>query len=225
MSRTYACARNAQHGVGKENEPPEKYWQQSPNSAAIKRIVARYACVIPAMPAWPWNISTTNHRVENRLQVRRQQMSHVKSAGKVAGELPNKKSTVETKHLLPAETWVLYILRCGTGRGIYYTGITNNLTRRMEQHRTKRGAKYTRRYWPYIQLWFSVTCYDKAEAEELERKVKRLRRDKKEEFMSLEGKTWRTLVHHVRFATLHYALCEMQKKKMYVKRELNPIGL
>lgn len=38
--------------------------------------------------------------------------------------------------------WIIYILECSDNS--LYTGITNNLERRLEEHRTGRGAKYTK---------------------------------------------------------------------------------
>ncbi len=38
--------------------------------------------------------------------------------------------------------WWLYILRCGDGT--LYVGITTDVERRLTQHRTGKGAKYTR---------------------------------------------------------------------------------
>ena len=40
------------------------------------------------------------------------------------------------------KNWYLYILRCGDGT--LYTGITTDVEKRLEQHRTGKGAKYTR---------------------------------------------------------------------------------
>ena len=38
--------------------------------------------------------------------------------------------------------WSVYILKCGDGT--LYAGITNDLEKRLRQHATGRGAKYTR---------------------------------------------------------------------------------
>jgi len=38
--------------------------------------------------------------------------------------------------------WYVYILRCGDGT--LYTGITDDVDRRLAAHRAGRGAKYTR---------------------------------------------------------------------------------
>ena len=41
-----------------------------------------------------------------------------------------------------------YILRCGDGS--LYTGWTNNLEKRLEEHNQGRGAKYTRAHLPVV---------------------------------------------------------------------------
>ena len=46
------------------------------------------------------------------------------------------------------KNWLIYILECGDGS--LYCGITNNLEKRLKQHKgeIKGGAKYTRSHWP-----------------------------------------------------------------------------
>ena len=44
-------------------------------------------------------------------------------------------------------TWIVYIVECAD-RSLY-TGITNDLERRMKAHTTGRGAKYTKRRGPF----------------------------------------------------------------------------
>jgi putative endonuclease len=54
--------------------------------------------------------------------------------------------------------WWLYVLRCGDGS--LYCGITNDLVRRLAQHRAGTGARYTRgrgplemlRTWPHESM-------------------------------------------------------------------------
>ena len=43
--------------------------------------------------------------------------------------------------------WIVYILECIDGS--LYTGITNDLERRMKAHATGKGAKYTKRRGPF----------------------------------------------------------------------------
>lgn len=50
-----------------------------------------------------------------------------------------------------------YILQCADGT--YYTGWTNNLEKRVEDHNQNRGAKYTRGRTP-VKLVYSETFED-----------------------------------------------------------------
>ena len=54
-----------------------------------------------------------------------------------------------------------YILQCADGT--YYTGWTNNLEKRVEDHNQNRGAKYTRSRTP-VKLVYSETFETKSEA-------------------------------------------------------------
>ena len=51
--------------------------------------------------------------------------------------------------------WYLYILRCADGS--LYTGITTDVQRRLEEHRSGKGAKYTRGRAP-LELVYTEEC-------------------------------------------------------------------
>lgn len=72
--------------------------------------------------------------------------------------------------------WVLYILECGDGT--LYTGITDDLPRRLEAHASGRGAKYTRGRGP-LRLCYQENCGSHSEALRREIQVKKLPREKK----------------------------------------------
>lgn len=72
--------------------------------------------------------------------------------------------------------WTLYILECGDGT--LYTGITDNLPRRLAAHRSGKGAKYTRGRSP-LTLRYQEECGTYSEALKREWAVKRLSRAKK----------------------------------------------
>lgn len=74
-------------------------------------------------------------------------------------------------------TWYLYILRCSDGT--LYTGITTDVEKRLEQHRTGKGAKYTRGRGP-LELVYQETCLDHSQALKREAAIKRMSRQKKE---------------------------------------------
>ena len=72
--------------------------------------------------------------------------------------------------------WVVYIIE--TTKGKLYTGITNNLPRRTQQHHTGRGAKYFRIDPPKHLLW-QEPQHTKITAARREVEIKRLNRQQK----------------------------------------------
>jgi predicted GIY-YIG superfamily endonuclease len=72
--------------------------------------------------------------------------------------------------------WYIYILECSDGT--LYTGITNNLDKRIKQHNEGKGAKYTRGRGPLTLVKF-FTRNSKGEALKLEYKIKQLSKDEK----------------------------------------------
>ena len=76
--------------------------------------------------------------------------------------------------------WYLYILRCGDGT--LYTGITTDVSRRLQAHRQGRGAKYTRGRGP-LELAYQERCGTHSEALRREREVKALPRAQKEQLI------------------------------------------
>ena len=72
--------------------------------------------------------------------------------------------------------WYLYVLRCGDGT--FYTGITTDVERRLEEHRQGRGAKYTRGRGP-LELEYQEECGTHSEALKREYAVKQLTREEK----------------------------------------------
>jgi putative endonuclease len=76
--------------------------------------------------------------------------------------------------------WCVYLLRCGDGT--LYTGITNDLSRRLAAHRAGRGARYTRGRAP-LKLLHSEPAATRSEAQRREHALKRLRRPDKLAFL------------------------------------------
>ncbi len=73
-------------------------------------------------------------------------------------------------------TWIVYILECSDKS--LYTGITNDLKRRLEEHRTGKGAKYTKHRGPLTVRY--VECQDtKGAALTRETAIKSLGRSEK----------------------------------------------
>ena len=75
-----------------------------------------------------------------------------------------------------ASNWYLYILRCKDET--LYTGITTDVEKRLEQHRSGKGAKYTRGRAP-LELVYQESCADHSAALKREREVKALPREEK----------------------------------------------
>jgi len=74
-------------------------------------------------------------------------------------------------------TWFVYILRCADGT--LYTGITNNLTRRCEQHNDGTASRYTRSRLPVV-LVYQEEPTTKGKALKQELAIKALSRKAKE---------------------------------------------
>ena len=76
--------------------------------------------------------------------------------------------------------WYLYILRCGDGS--LYTGITTDVAARLLQHRSGKGAKYTRGRGP-LEVVYTEECDDHSAALKREWAVKALPREEKEKMI------------------------------------------
>ena len=73
--------------------------------------------------------------------------------------------------------WYLYILRCGDGT--LYTGITTDVEKRLQQHRSGKGAKYTRGRAP-LTLVYREECGSHSNALKREYAIKAMKREQKE---------------------------------------------
>ena len=72
--------------------------------------------------------------------------------------------------------WYVYILRCGDGS--LYTGMTDDVQRRLAAHRSGRGAKYTRGRGPLEPVYIE-SVPDRSAALRREAQIKRLTRTEK----------------------------------------------
>lgn len=79
----------------------------------------------------------------------------------------------------PSAEWHVYMLRCSDDS--YYTGITTNLERRIEEHNSStKAAKYTRARRP-VELAYSERLGDRSSASKREAEIKRYSRKKKQQ--------------------------------------------
>ncbi|MDD5505072.1 MAG: GIY-YIG nuclease family protein [Candidatus Omnitrophota bacterium] len=73
-------------------------------------------------------------------------------------------------------SWHVYIIDCRDKT--LYTGVTNNLSRRVNDHNKGNGCRYTKYRWP-VKLIYSEECPTKSQAQKRECYIKGLTRDKK----------------------------------------------
>jgi predicted GIY-YIG superfamily endonuclease len=76
--------------------------------------------------------------------------------------------------------WLLYILKCKNNT--LYTGITNDLARRVEQHNAGIASRYTRSRRP-VKVLHQEPCRNKSFALKKEYAIKSLTRKEKEEYI------------------------------------------
>lgn len=79
------------------------------------------------------------------------------------------------------EAWHIYIVECSDQT--YYTGITNDLERRLAQHNSGKGARYTRTRRPIILRYYE-TVQSRSAALMREIEIKKLQKPKKLELIS-----------------------------------------
>lgn len=72
--------------------------------------------------------------------------------------------------------WWVYILECSDST--LYTGITNNLSRRLNEHKAGKGSKYTRGRTP-VKLKNAWSYSTRGIASKVEYAIKKLTREEK----------------------------------------------
>ncbi|NJD55105.1 MAG: GIY-YIG nuclease family protein [Nitrospirae bacterium] len=78
--------------------------------------------------------------------------------------------------------WCVYVLLCRDTH--LYTGITNDIRRRLKEHEKGVGSRFVRSHLPFKLVW-TTPCRSGREARSLECRIKRLPRKKKMEFLGL----------------------------------------
>ncbi len=68
-------------------------------------------------------------------------------------------------------TWFVYILQCADSS--LYTGITTDIKRRISEHESGKGAKYTKGRAPF-ELLYLEECEDRSIASKREIEIKKL---------------------------------------------------
>lgn len=73
--------------------------------------------------------------------------------------------------------YYVYILLCEDGS--YYTGVTNDLEKRLQAHKEGTGARYTRARGA-VRFVYTRRCRNRAYAQKREAAIKKLAREAKE---------------------------------------------
>jgi putative endonuclease len=81
--------------------------------------------------------------------------------------------------------WFLYLLQCSDGT--LYTGITNDLVRRVKQHNSGIASKYTRSRLP-VALLHKERCKSRSSALKKEYALKQLSKKEKQEYIAIRPK-------------------------------------
>jgi len=76
--------------------------------------------------------------------------------------------------------WSVYLLRCAGGT--LYTGVAKDVQARLKQHRSGKGAAYTRTHLP-VELLVSESGFTRGQALVREARIKALPKDKKEDLV------------------------------------------
>ena len=82
------------------------------------------------------------------------------------------------------EKWFLYVLKCSDGT--FYTGITNDLERRLKMHQDGKASRYTRTRRP-VEMLYSEKCGNRSKALIRECEVKEWPKKKKEALVAGEN--------------------------------------
>ena len=81
--------------------------------------------------------------------------------------------------------WIVYILECRDGS--FYTGITNNLKKRLEMHISGNGSKYLRGRLP-VKLIYKESLSNRSQASKREIEIKKLNKKEKQLIIKCKNK-------------------------------------
>lgn len=106
-----------------------------------------------------------------------------------ANAVANISNLFELKYLLALQ-WVVYILKCNDNT--LYTGITNDLFKRIRTHNNRSGAKYTKSRTP-VKFYWAKTVNSKSEALKLEYEIKQMSRIQKLNLSNINTHNWKKI--------------------------------
>jgi putative endonuclease len=100
------------------------------------------------------------------------------------GQVPSRRRRPVAAPEQAAADWFVYLLTCGDGT--FYTGVARDVAARLEQHRSGRGARYTRGRGP-LALVHVEPAGSRGDAQRREAAIRRLRRAGKEALARAEA--------------------------------------
>jgi len=80
--------------------------------------------------------------------------------------------------------WFVYILKCSDNT--LYTGITNDLTKRLSCHNEGKASKYTRSRLPVVMM-YNEESLDRSEASKREFAIKKMTRGNKLKLIGVQN--------------------------------------
>ena len=109
---------------------------------------------------------------------------------KAVGSSPTESTIIADKSEQERGVWVwfLYILKCNDGS--FYTGITNDLQKRLKDHNSAKASKYTRARLPVVFV-YTEELESKSQALKREAEIKRLNRIQKEQLVGKNNDQYR----------------------------------
>lgn len=82
--------------------------------------------------------------------------------------------------------WYVYLLECGDGS--FYCGIAKDVVRRLAEHESGNGARYTRGRGPLKIVWQSRKSMTHSDALKLEIQIKAMTREQKKIFITVTAR-------------------------------------
>lgn len=78
-------------------------------------------------------------------------------------------------------SWIVYILLCEDGT--LYTGITNDIKKRLQAHLKGKGARYTKSHIPK-EIVYQESFVNRSHASKRESQIKALKKNQKQELIN-----------------------------------------
>ena len=86
---------------------------------------------------------------------------------------------------MPVKRWSVYIVECRDGK--LYTGISNDVAKRVEAHSKGKGCRFTKYRYP-VKLAYTEECGTRSSARKREIRVQKLQRYQKLKLIALYKK-------------------------------------